>query len=141
MYADGLDKDTLKFQERQLEDQFQRVVLPFVETHCVSCHGPRYTEAKFDISGFRSLRDVVVGHRHWDLVLEKLVEEEMPPEDEEQPSAESRLAVIQWIEASRHHEALLNAGHPGCGSRSAIEQRGIRLHYSRLNRCGYPTHT
>lgn len=111
--ADGIDQDTLRFQERLLEDQFQRVVLPFVENHCVSCHGPKKTEARFDISGFRSMRDVIVGHRHWDLVLEKLVEQEMPPEDEEQPSAESRLAVIDWIESSRHHEAQLNAGHPG----------------------------
>ena len=97
-----------------LERQFTATVRPFVETYCVSCHGREKAKAQLDLSPFSTMAAVVQDHRHWALVLEKLKDGEMPPEEaKKQPAAKQRGEVIAWIQAMRRHEAEKNAGDPG----------------------------
>src|SRR6202007_897143 len=52
--------------------------------------------------------------RQWELVLERLQAQEMPPEDApHQPGRNERAAVIAWIRALRDREANRTAGDPG----------------------------
>src|SRR5262249_45068982 len=52
--------------------------------------------------------------RRWEMVLERLQAEEMPPEDApRRPTPDERAAVIAWIRDLRQQEAQRNAGDPG----------------------------
>ena len=98
----------------QLAEQFERQVKPFIDEYCIDCHGAEKPKAKFSLTPFQSLGDVIQGHLHWDHVIEKLQEGEMPPEEAETvPDQKTITEVIHWYERVRRHEALKNAGDPG----------------------------
>ncbi len=97
-----------------LESHFERVVQPFLKTHCLACHGSEKPKGKLDLSVYTSAAAVVKEYRVWDVVRERLEAEEMPPDDaKRQPTAGERKAVVDWIGAIRQREALKNAGDPG----------------------------
>ena len=54
--------------------------------------------------------------RHWEIIRKQLLEEEMPPEDEAQPSKAERAALVTWIDGA------LQMAHTG-----AAEERRRRL--------------
>lgn len=100
--------------EPTLEQRFAIDVLPFVKGHCLSCHGTEKQEGKLDLSGDSSVAAIVKNHLVWDLVLERLEAEEMPPKKApQQPTKHSRLVVTEWIKELREHEARRHSGDPG----------------------------
>ncbi len=100
--------------EANLDHRFSEAVRPFLETYCVKCHSGEKPKAQFDLASFSSRAMVVQDLPHWTLVRDKLSANEMPPEDaKDQPSAEVRQAVIDWIDSTRKNESLKNAGDPG----------------------------
>jgi hypothetical protein len=100
--------------EPPLERRFDEVVRPFLRDHCLACHGSKKQQGKLDLSGYSSAADVLRKHRAWDVVLDRLEAEEMPPEEaKRQPTPHERRAVIEWIRALREREARRNAGDPG----------------------------
>src|SRR5262245_4305897 len=85
-----------------LERGFSETVRPFLGTYCFKCHSGEKPTADFSLTGYSGLTQVVDDFPHWATVLEKLTGKEMPPEDaKDQPSAEARQKVIDWIEAVR----------------------------------------
>ncbi len=100
--------------EPTLEQRFAIDVLPFVQSHCLSCHGTEKQEGKLDLSGQSSVAAVVQNHLVWDLVLERLEVGEMPPRKvPQQPTENERRIVCEWIKEFREHEARRHAGDPG----------------------------
>lgn len=98
----------------ELDRRFAETVRPFVEGYCVDCHQGEKPKAQFDISTYKSMQSVVEGFGHWELVLEKLVAKEMPPEKaEHHPASGQRAEVVGWIRTVRQNEAKKNAGDPG----------------------------
>ncbi len=73
-------------------------IAPFFKQQCVRCHGDSKQKGEItlhDLPGdFSADPDV----DRWEAVLEMLDRGEMPPEDQPQPTAADRQAVIQWIE-------------------------------------------
>jgi Protein of unknown function (DUF1592)/Protein of unknown function (DUF1588)/Protein of unknown function (DUF1587)/Protein of unknown function (DUF1595)/Protein of unknown function (DUF1585) len=97
-----------------LERHFSGTVHPFLENYCLPCHGPEKHKGKLDLSADASVSAVRSGFRRWEIVLEKIEAEEMPPEEAKRhPSPEERRAVIEWILALRDDEARRHAGDPG----------------------------
>jgi mono/diheme cytochrome c family protein len=97
-----------------LDRSFANVVQPFLEKHCLTCHGTQRQEAKLDLSRYTTLASVTNDQRVWETVLERIEAREMPPEKAtRQPSAPEREAVIDWIRELRDDEARRNAGDPG----------------------------
>lgn len=113
----SLGQDTLaapNVARDRLADTFKKVVTPFLDAHCKTCHGKDRQEAKFDLSVFTSIEQVAANHQTWLIVLERLVAKEMPPESaKRQPSTADRAAVVAWITSLRKYEAERNAGDPG----------------------------
>lgn len=99
---------------KKLEQEFARVVVPFVKSYCVECHGPERQEAKLSLSDDVRVADVTKHFKTWEIVSARLVARDMPPDDApKQPSDEVRQAVIKWIEDWNDYEARRNAGDPG----------------------------
>ena len=99
---------------RELDRVFTDSVRPFLETYCFACHGAEKQKGKLDLRPYSTKEAVASGYRQWEVVLEKLKAEEMPPEEaKRQPAAELRQRVIEWVTAMRKHEAQRNAGDPG----------------------------
>jgi hypothetical protein len=108
-----------------LDRRFGQIVQPFVQTYCVTCHGPEKQEADLDLSLYSSLANVIVNYGHWDLVLERLETAEMPPDKAKKfPSDEARREVVEWIAAMRRHEShTATRGRSRPGARAPLEQR------------------
>ena len=102
------------FGTEQLEPDFEKLVRPFLKSHCLDCHGTEVQEAKLDLSTYTSGKDIAQSHQSWEIILKRLEAGEMPPpEAVPQPSAQHRQDVIHWIKAIREAEASRNAGDPG----------------------------
>jgi mono/diheme cytochrome c family protein len=96
-----------------LESGLRQTVLPFLESRCLSCHGPKKQKGDLDLSAYRSVEAVARDFDRWDLVLERLEAGTMPPAKAKQPSAEARRQVVAWIRGVRRQEAKRDPGDPG----------------------------
>ena len=97
-----------------LERRFTQTVRPFVTTYCVGCHSGATPAAQFDLRPYSTVAAVVRDYPRWNLVLEKLTAEEMPPEGLQ--AAARRSPPGRSSTGSRPcapHEARKNAGDPG----------------------------
>jgi hypothetical protein len=107
-------KETPRPQADSLDERFSTQVKPFIERYCFSCHGTKKQAASLDLSRDLSVAAIVKNDRQWELVLERLHSNEMPPEEAKlQPEAKERAAAIEWIRELRAREADRNAGDPG----------------------------
>src|SRR5258708_24311910 len=83
--------------ERGLERDFTDTVHPFLETYCFACHGEEKQKGKLDLRLYPTKESVANSYRQWDVVLEKLKADEMPPEEAKRhPTMELRRRVIDW---------------------------------------------
>ena len=82
-----------------VQEDFQRTVRPVLQKFCFDCHGERKPKAGIRVDYLDgSMPDKEV--RHWEIIRKQLIEEEMPPEDEAQPSKAERAAMVTWIDGA-----------------------------------------
>ena len=67
------------------ESAVATAIVPFVERHCVQCHGPDDQEAGLDLSAFADETSILKGRASWQRVLEQVHAGSMPPEGEPRP--------------------------------------------------------
>ena len=97
-----------------LDRRFAQEVRPFLNTYCLECHDRETHKGDLDLSSFESVGSVARDLPHWDSVLDRLRNADMPPAKSKlQPTAESRRVAIAWIDALRDREAHRGAGDPG----------------------------
>jgi mono/diheme cytochrome c family protein len=98
----------------QLQRQFDGAIRPFLQHHCLGCHGKDKPKGQLDLGGLTDMPSVLRGIARLVPVAERLASREMPPaKAERQPSDQARAEVLAWIRAVRAHEARRNAGDPG----------------------------
>ena len=102
---------------------FDKLLPPFIEKNCVSCHGPEKQKGKLRLDTLApDFKDpLVVGK--WEEVIDSISNHDMPPEDEPQPSTGEINAVAAYLE--------------GQLSQAEIAQRSTRVILRRLNRSEY----
>ena len=99
--------------EVDLDRRFGDTVRPFLQQHCIDCHGGTRPKADLDLRPYVNLASVVADLPRWSQLLEKLHTKEMPPSKQPQPAAQDRERVMAWIASVRAHEARKHAGDPG----------------------------
>ena len=98
----------------QPENRFAGTIKPFLQKHCLECHGSTSPEAEFDLSVYTSEAAVLKDVAHLDLLIQRLKAEEMPPKKaKSRPTAEERREVVAWFADLREREMKRNAGDPG----------------------------
>ncbi len=102
---------------------FDKVVQPFLQEHCVKCHGPEKQKAKLRLDTLpANFRDPAIVEK-WKEVVTSVSNHEMPPEEEPQPAAEKAGAFAGWLEAQLAHAELA--------------ARSTRVVLRRMNRAEY----
>jgi hypothetical protein len=97
-----------------LEGRFSSHVLPFLERYCYSCHSSKKPKGSLDLSRDSTVGAIAKNARQWEMVLERLQAQEMPPEDAKRhPKSRERAEVVAWIRDLRDQEARRTAGDPG----------------------------
>ncbi|HEV8541509.1 MAG TPA: DUF1592 domain-containing protein, partial [Verrucomicrobiae bacterium] len=97
-----------------LQTVFDTTVHPFLENYCFGCHGKEKQKGKLDLTPYATSEAVAGDFRRWETILQKLKDEEMPPDEaEKHPTPELRARVTVWIQQFRRSEAERNAGDPG----------------------------
>lgn len=83
----------------QGDERYESEIKPFFETYCLKCHGPDKSKGKITLHTLDG--DLAAGHEleRWEDILDVLDWAEMPPEEEKQPDAAERQAVVDWIDA------------------------------------------
>ena len=76
-----------------------KVIVPFVEKHCVNCHGEKKQAGKLALHQLDGSLASEQAREVWARVAEKLWLGEMPPEDEPRPSPHASGRVVNWLSA------------------------------------------
>ncbi len=97
-----------------LESRFRDQIRPFLEDYCVRCHGREKPKGDVDLSAFTTSAQVARDLERFELVLEQLEADTMPPAKTlKRPDASRRESVIAWIKSVRKAESARHAGDPG----------------------------
>src|SRR5262245_57076438 len=74
-------------------EDFDKAVRPFLDAHCVRCHGPQKQKGEFRVDTLT--RDFANGSAavRWGDVLERLNTGEMPPKGEPKPKPDDSARV------------------------------------------------
>ena len=86
--ARGADPD-----EAAIRDEIR----PFLDAHCVKCHGPAKKKGGVDLAGGADLASIRKGRKSWRGVIEQVETLEMPPEGEPAPAPERRDRVVALL--------------------------------------------
>lgn len=83
---------------------FKESVAPFFEKNCIECHGVKKKKGKVSLHDIQG--DLSSGEKldRWEDILDMLKSGEMPPEDEPQPTAAEREAIVKWIDAGLRNQ-------------------------------------
>ncbi len=117
---------TLASGAREQGVSYVDTVEPLMQKYCVKCHGPDKQKNNLRVDTLN--RDFVNGRdgETWHDMLDVLILEDMPPEDEEQPTSDERAAIVDWITAELTHAAEVKRSTGGQG----VVRRLTRYEYN-----------
>ena len=78
---------------------YEKDVRPFLEVHCISCHGPKKLKGKLALDLLDADMKESTSASRWAVVRDKLEQGDMPPDGEPQPAPEASAKVLAWIKA------------------------------------------
>jgi hypothetical protein len=80
-------------------EEFEKYIQPYMQKHCISCHGPEKQKGDFRIDTLSA--DVgQVDTPYWAEIMDRISSGEMPPEKvKERPSAEKSAEIVEWLAA------------------------------------------
>ncbi|MEO6740551.1 MAG: DUF1592 domain-containing protein [Chthoniobacteraceae bacterium] len=76
---------------------FAQAGVPFLEKHCVSCHGKEKQKGDFALHEFRDDLSVLRARKRWRDVVEQVRSGDMPPDDKPQPSADEKKRFLESV--------------------------------------------
>ncbi|MFP6763752.1 MAG: DUF1592 domain-containing protein [Planctomycetaceae bacterium] len=107
-------------------DPFDTKLLPFVAAYCQDCHDGEEAQAGVDFSKWTHPDSIIRKDRqHWEKILAMIEIGAMPPTDADQPNAETRQAIVTYLEDKLYNLDCEQIDDPG------------RVTVRRLNRTEY----
>ena len=94
--------------------------IEFLEEHCISCHGPKKQKGDHRFDDLSTTVSSIDELELWQEILDMLNLEDMPPEDEPQPSEGERAEMI-----TSTTEFVTTTAH--CGRQSPLLALGTAL--------------
>ena len=91
-------------------NDFQNGIQPLLEKHCYDCHGRQKTKGKVDLTGYTSWSDLEAHPELLEKMIEALAKNEMPPEDEAQPSDDQRTLLLSELNSAFDRAATNHQG-------------------------------
>ena len=88
-----------------------------IREYCIDCHAGDDAESGLDLESFRSSAEIGAAIETWNRVADRVRERQMPPEESESPSADSRTAFVAWVRSAIHSAVCDDGVSPGGGSR------------------------
>ncbi|MBM3996254.1 MAG: DUF1592 domain-containing protein [Planctomycetes bacterium] len=76
-----------------------KVIVPFVEKHCVKCHGAEKPKAGLSLHTFKAEKAILKERKLWDAALHLIEAGEMPPAKQPQPTAAEKVALAKSVRA------------------------------------------
>src|SRR6185437_15777015 len=76
---------------------YPRHIRPFLDTHCIDCHGPDTAKAGLRLDSLVPEFGSVEKARLWTKVLDRLTADEMPPKRRARPARADTAQVTGWI--------------------------------------------
>jgi hypothetical protein len=89
-------------------DDFNRRIQPLLETYCYDCHGRKETQGKVKLTELLSWKDLEKSPQLIEKMIEALDKNEMPPEDEKQPSETQRQSLLIHLNKSLNRSLVSN---------------------------------
>ena len=84
-------------QDLTLDEQYTKMVRPFIENFCLDCHTGDDAEGDFDLDKFEKPSDVTENLEAWSHVMARLERGDMPPADSAQPKQAGSNRIQSWI--------------------------------------------
>ncbi len=78
-------------------DAFERKIRPFLQEHCVRCHGEEKEKGGVRLDTIGPISATPEFANTWLEIQDQVLHYDMPPEDEPEPSEADRAAFINWI--------------------------------------------
>lgn len=104
---------------------YSETVKPFIEQHCLACHGEKTSKAgyRIDLLGTDFTAPSVA--EQWKEVIDRINAGEMPPKDRPRPDSKQAAALVSWVNERLQSIEL------------AAKNAGGRIPMRRLNRDEY----
>ena len=117
----------VSFASAQDVASFKATIRPFLDAHCIDCHGPDVKKANLRLDELKvDFADPDVA-RAWIKVLDRVHSGEMPPMKRPRPDKKEIAAVTQWLRSTLHEASL------------QTQRKQGRVVLRRLNRTEYET--
>lgn len=94
-------------------ENFQTNIAPFLENHCVVCHSGDDFEGEVSFDRFEDSADIQENYEFWEKVLRLVVEHQMPPADQTQPTDDEIASLGRAIEFEFDAFDCTSVKHPG----------------------------
>ncbi len=112
------------------ESRFASVVVPFLKQHCTDCHSGEDAEAELSLDQYQQSANIQTDYERWERVRLMLIERQMPPSDEPQPSQAEVHACIEAIDAEMDSFDCEASQTSGTSHHSAAQSHRIQQHDS-----------
>ena len=94
-------------------NDFAKGIRPILQEYCYDCHGTKKTKGKVKLTDYDSWADLEKNPELIEKMIEALNKNEMPPEEEKQPSSNQRKVMLLELESAfKNAIALSNPATP-----------------------------
>lgn len=81
--------------------------------YCFRCHGEEKTKGGLNLAQLLTQRPLIKNREQWNHVVDLVSAGDMPPEDEDQPNAEERRAILRFLDLELNHFDFSKIDDPG----------------------------